>query len=154
MNIGQLSYLHSYLSTYPLISHFSLSKPLCMDWPIEFSMRSTYLMTCGAKVSRICWWNFPFLRLSAIKLAVERSLVITISFLTISPEVVIEDLEEREGVPGVRVLEPEDGVHVHSEEWPEELTVLHQQVTEPRKRLGEKTNFSLEDSIPGSFTLH
>lgn len=56
------------------------------------------------------------MRLSAIKLAVERSLVITISFLTISPEVVIEDLEEREGVPGVRVLEPEDGVHVHSEE--------------------------------------
>ena len=26
-------------------------------------------------------------------------------FLTISPEVVIKDLEEREGVPGVRMLE-------------------------------------------------
>ena len=55
------------LSTHPLISHLSLSKPLCMDWPMEFSMRSTYLMTCGAKVSRICWWNFPFLRLSVIQ---------------------------------------------------------------------------------------
>lgn len=86
------------------------------------------------------------------KLSSERFLPITI-ILTISPEVVIEDLEEREGVPGVGMLEAEDGVHVHSEEWPEELTVLHQQVTEPRKRLGEKTNFSLEDPIPGSFTL-
>ena len=54
---------------------------------------------------------------------------------TISPEVVIEDLEEREGVPGVGVLEPEDGVHVHREQGPEELAVLHQEVTEPSERL-------------------
>ena len=33
--------------------------------------------------------------------------------LTISSEVVIEDLEEREGVPGVLWLFREDLVHVH-----------------------------------------
>ena len=62
---------------------------------------------------------------------------------TISPEVVIEDLEEREGVPGVGVLEPEDGVHVHREQGPEELAVLHQEVTEPSERLKEKQNHFL-----------
>lgn len=55
--------------------------------------------------------------------------------LTISAEVVIEYLEEREGFPGVRVLERKHGVHVHSEQGPEQLTVLHQQVTEPGKCL-------------------
>ena len=65
-------------------------------------------------------------------------------FLTISPEVVIKDLEEREGVPSVRVLEPEDGVHVNSEQRPEELTVLHQEVTEPSERL-EKWNLVWTD---------
>ena len=61
--------------------------------------------------------------------------------VTISPEVVIEDLEEREGVPGVWVLEPEDCVHVHCEQGPEELAVLHQEVTEPRERLEEKQTY-------------
>ncbi len=50
--------------TYPLISQRSFSKPLCIDWAIELSIRSTYRTTWGAKVSRKCWWNFPFLRLS------------------------------------------------------------------------------------------
>ena len=129
-------------STYPLISHLSLSKPLWMDWPMEFSIRSTYLMTCGAKVSRICWWNFPFLRLSAIQHPWNATITfIFVIVVTISPEVVIEDLEEREGVPGVWVLEPEDGVHVHCEQGPEELAVLHQEVTEPRERLEEKQTY-------------
>ena len=63
-----------------------------------------------------------------------------IPLLTISPEVVIENLEEREGVPGVGVLETEDGVHVNCEQWPEELAVLHQEVTEPSESLEEKQN--------------
>ena len=48
------------------------------------------------------------------------------SFHTISPEVVVEDLEEREGLPAVLGLLRQDLVHVHSEEGPEQLAVLHQ----------------------------
>ena len=58
-----------------------------------------------------------------------------ISELTISSEVVIEDLEEREGVPGVLWLFREDLVHVHGKERPEQLAVLHQEVTEPSEGL-------------------
>ena len=47
------------------------------------------------------------------------------SLLTISSEVVIEDLEEGEGVPGVLRLFREDLVHVHSEQGPEQFTVFH-----------------------------
>ena len=65
--MGQLFPFISH-DTYPLISHFSRSKPLCMDWPIEDSIRSTYLITWGAKVSRIVLWNFPFFRLSKSKI--------------------------------------------------------------------------------------
>ena len=54
---------------------------------------------------------------------------------TVCAEVVVEDLEEGEGVPGVGVLEPEHSVHVHREQGPEELAVLHQQVAEPREGL-------------------
>lgn len=50
--------------TYPLVSQRSFSKPLCMDWAIEDSIRSTYLTTNGANVSRKCWWNLPFRKLS------------------------------------------------------------------------------------------
>ena len=57
------------------------------------------------------------------------------SFHTISPEVVVEDLEEREGLPAVLGLLRQDLVHVHSEHGPEELTVLHQQVAEPGEGL-------------------
>ena len=39
---------------YPFISHLSFSKPLCIDCAMEDSIRSTYLITCGANVSRIC----------------------------------------------------------------------------------------------------
>ena len=38
---------------------------------------------------------------------------VRVVLLTISSEVVIEDLEEREGVPGVLWLFREDLVHVH-----------------------------------------
>ena len=54
---------------------------------------------------------------------------------TICSEVVIEDLEEREGVPSVGRLLGQHRVHVHSEQGPEDLTVLHQQVAEPRESL-------------------
>ena len=54
---------------------------------------------------------------------------------TVCSEVVVEDLEEGEGVPGVGVLEPEHSVHVHREQGPEELAVLHQQVAEPGEGL-------------------
>ena len=70
--MGQLFPFISH-GTYPLISHFSRSKPLCMDCPIEDSMRSTYLITWGAKVSRIVLWNFPFFRLSKRKIHYHRS---------------------------------------------------------------------------------
>ena len=55
--------------------------------------------------------------------------------LTVSSEVVVKDLEEREGVPSVWRLLRQDLVHVHSEHGPEELTVLHQQVAEPGEGL-------------------
>ena len=55
--------------------------------------------------------------------------------LTVCAEVVIEYLEEREGVPGVWVLESQHGVHVHGKQGPEQLAVLHQEVAEPCKRL-------------------
>ena len=55
--------------------------------------------------------------------------------LTISSEVVVEDLEEREGVPGVLRLFRQDLVHIHSKQRPEELAVLHQEVTEPSEGL-------------------
>lgn len=48
----------------PLLSHRSFSKPLWIDWAIDDSMRSTYLTTNGANVSRKCWWKRPFFRLS------------------------------------------------------------------------------------------
>ena len=54
----------SIIDIYPFISHLSFSKPLWIDCAMEDSIRSTYLITCGAKVSRICWWNLPFFRLS------------------------------------------------------------------------------------------
>ena len=54
---------------------------------------------------------------------------------TISAEVVIEYLEEREGLPRVGVLEAEHGVHVHGKQGPEQLAVLYQQVAEPGKCL-------------------
>ena len=53
------------------------------------------------------------------------------ALLTISSEVVVEDLEEREGVPCVLWLFRQDLVHIHSEQGPEELAVLHQEITEP-----------------------
>ena len=52
---------------YPLISQRSFSNPLCIDWPIELSMRSTYRITWGAKVWRKCSWNFPFFKLSSVR---------------------------------------------------------------------------------------
>ncbi len=52
------------LYTNPLISHFSFSNPLWMDWAMDDSMRSTYRTTCGANVSRRCWWKRPFFKLS------------------------------------------------------------------------------------------
>ena len=39
-----------------------------MDWAMEVSIKSTYLITWGANESLICWWNFPFIRLSEIYL--------------------------------------------------------------------------------------
>ena len=57
------------------------------------------------------------------------------SELTICTEVVIEYLEEREGLPRVGVLEAEHGVHVHGKQGPEQLAVLYQQVAEPGKSL-------------------
>ena len=50
------------------------------------------------------------------KIAQMHEICMRIPLLTISPEVVIENLEEREGVPGVGVLETEDGVHVNCEQ--------------------------------------
>ena len=128
---------------YPLISHFSFSNPLCIDWAIELSIKSTYRTTWGAKVSRRCWWNLPFFRLSAINTLLVHQFIhekyqdcqdmnyhkgdkafyiftlntyinLFHSFLwscinplsvkikarlTISSEVIIKNLEEREGVP-------------------------------------------------------
>ena len=54
---------------------------------------------------------------------------------TVSSEVVVEDLEEREGVPCVLWLLRQDLVHIHSEKGPEEFTVLHQEITEPSEGL-------------------
>ena len=49
--------------------------------------------------------------------------------------VILKSYKVREESYKVIHLEPEDGVHVHSEQGPEELTVLNQQVTEPSERL-------------------
>ena len=59
----------------------------------------------------------------------------TESEYTVHAEVVIEHLEEREAVPGVRQLGLEGGVHVHRKQRPKDLRMLHQQVAEPGKRL-------------------
>jgi len=45
-------------------SQDSRSNPLCMDWAMEDSIRSTYLTTRGANRSCRCLWNFPLHRLS------------------------------------------------------------------------------------------
>ncbi len=55
--------------------------------------------------------------------------------LTVCTEVVIEQLEQRERVPRVWRLHRQHGVHVDSEQRPEHLRVLHQQVAEPSERL-------------------
>ena len=55
--------------------------------------------------------------------------------VTVCAEVVVEYLEEREGVPGVGMLETQHCVHVHGKQRPEQFTVLHQEVAEPRERL-------------------
>ena len=47
---------------------------------------------------------------------------------TIKSQVVVEDLEEGEGLPRVGRLLTQDGVHVNGEQRPEDLAVLHQQV--------------------------
>ncbi len=45
-------------------SQDSRSNPLCIDWAMEDSIRSTYLTTRGANRSCRCLWNFPLHRLS------------------------------------------------------------------------------------------
>merc|ERR1719282_424423 len=55
--------------------------------------------------------------------------------IIICTEVVIEYLEEREGLPRVGVLKAEHGVHVHGKQGPEQLAMLYQQVAEPGKCL-------------------
>ena len=54
---------------------------------------------------------------------------------TVGAQVVVEYLEQRERVPGVRRQLGEHLVHVDGEQRPENLGVLDEQVTEPRERL-------------------
>ena len=55
--------------------------------------------------------------------------------LTVCAQVVVEELEEREAVPGVGRLHVEHGVHVDGEERPEHLGVVDEQLAVPGQRL-------------------
>ena len=81
----------------------------------------------------------PILQIIFKKILVRRNTAL-FALLTISSEVVVEDLEEREGVPGVLWLFRQDLLHINSKQGPEELAVLHQEITEPSE--GLKTSSS------------
>ncbi len=55
------------LVAYPCGFQVSFSKPLCMDWAMDDSMRSTYLTTWGANTSLRWLWNLPPARFSVRK---------------------------------------------------------------------------------------
>ena len=55
--------------------------------------------------------------------------------LTVGPEEVVEQLEEREAVPALGRLNLKSGVHVDGVEGQEVLCMLHHEVRPPRKRL-------------------
>lgn len=94
-----------------------------------------------------CWNDKPLPCTSSANDAPSRSHRITTSnlqtirlsptdpWLTIGTQVVVEELEQWEAVPGVWRLRVQHGVHVHAKQWPKDLCVLHQQVAEPSKCL-------------------
>lgn len=55
--------------------------------------------------------------------------------LTVRPEIIVHDLEQRETVPRVWWLLGQDLVHVLGEERPEDLGVLHHKIAKPGERL-------------------
>lgn len=55
--------------------------------------------------------------------------------LTVCPQEVVEQLEEREAVPALRGLDLQSCIHVSSIKGQEVLRVLHHEVCPPRKRL-------------------
>jgi hypothetical protein len=85
--------------------------------------------------------GFPQVRMEApILQIICRSRRLIKSFIsresfTIHAKVVVENLEERKGIPRVWGLLSEHLVHVDGEQGPEDLCMLHQQVAEPRERL-------------------
>ena len=99
-------------------------------------MSSTYRTTWGAKVSLRCWWNFPFLSLSERQQDIIEGIKTFLFLLTVCSEVVIDNLEEWEGVPVVLGLQLEDGVHVGPKQGPEVFTMLHHQIIKPGICLG------------------
>ena len=96
---------------------------------MDDSIKSTYRTTCGANVSRRCWWKRPFFKLSACRLK-PQLFVGRWPFdgrrLTVHPQIVVENLEQGERIPGVGQLLGQHGVHVDGEEGPEDLGVFHQ----------------------------
>lgn len=58
---------------------------------------------------------------------------------TVHAEVVVQDLEQGERIPGVWQLLGKDGVHVDGEKGPKDLGVLDEQVAEPGERLNTET---------------
>ena len=65
--------------------------------------------------------------------------LIDIIYYTIHPKIIIEDLKEREGIPCIGELFPEDGIHIDGEERPEYLGMFDQEIAEPGESL-EKEN--------------
>lgn len=55
--------------------------------------------------------------------------------LTFWSQEIVEELEERKAVPRVWRLNIEGSIHVHTKQWPEDLSMFYQQVTEPCKCL-------------------
>ena len=149
---------------YPLTSHFSFSKPLWMDWPIELSMSSTYRITCGENNSRRWLWNRPFTRFSTRKKNQKKSGARVTGHenlhsrwgsvwlsnsgvsnrkksrdgwrqLTVQSKIVVESLKEGKRVPGVRRLFRQYLVHINCKQAPENLRMLYQQIREPSEGL-------------------
>lgn len=63
------------------------------------------------------------------------------------PQVVVDDLEQREGVPVVFAQRAEHRIHVDREQRPERLLVLNQQVGEP----GEGLSYSIEHRVSRAY---
>lgn len=55
--------------------------------------------------------------------------------LTIIPQIIIKELEERETVPCVWGLHLKGCIHINSKQGPKDLSMFHKEITEPSKCL-------------------